>query len=165
MKCKSILKSGPDISLLSFSFHIFHKFKYFSFLFLFNPILGPETKQERIKDHRSNNGNCVYDKLLFFYSLLTVKFLNRLFFFLNIIMMHIPLSDLVIKKIFKRLGSVNFQLCSIICIQFPYPESHSLLLVHFPKLSLLMQSYLYLVNMFTSSKSVCFFFLKNFSYS
>lgn len=53
---KSVLKPGPDVCLGSLLFHFFDNLQYFSPLFLFEPILRPETKEERIEDHSPDEG-------------------------------------------------------------------------------------------------------------
>jgi len=52
----SILKPGPYICLLGLLFHFLHKFEYFLFLFLLEPILGPKAKEQGIEYQRCNKG-------------------------------------------------------------------------------------------------------------
>lgn len=78
--------------------------------------------------------------------------------------MHISLADLIIQHLLEPLSLMDFHLGRFIIIQFSDSESDSLLFVHLPELCLLMQSNLKLFKKGTYSKSVCFFFLKNFSY-
>lgn len=146
IKQKSILKSGSDVSFLSFSFHIFHQFEDFSLLFLLDSVLSPETKEERIENKDSDNCQTVNENFLFFNSFLTINFLNILFAFLNVFMMDVPLANLIVKQIFEGFGSVNLELSCIVSIKLSNSKSHSLLLVHLSELCLLMQSYLQLKN-------------------
>lgn len=66
----------------------------------------------------------------------------KFFYILNlplyILMMHIPLPNLIIQQLLKRLSLLNLQLRGIIIIQLSHPEPHPLLLIHLAELSLLM---------------------------
>ena len=95
----------------------------------------------------------------------TIDGFDFLFSLLNVFVMDVTLTDLIIQKALKWFGLVDFELSCIIIVQLSDSESHPLLFIHLFNFHLLMQSNLEYLKKFTSSKSVCFFFLKNFSYS
>jgi hypothetical protein len=99
---KSILKSGPDVCLFGLDLHILHQFEHLFFLFLLQSILGPKTEEQRVKDQRSNDCQCVYQNFLLPDAFLTVKLFDSLAPGFHVFMVDVPLPDLVIQQIFER---------------------------------------------------------------